>query len=133
MRPERCHDFVDRYFAARLKNDPAAVTPLFAPQARYVMVGAPGESPVVSTDLGAASFSDIAAGLAAAWRWRSVEIRALVAEGDKAAAHFGLVVDYTPTGERVNTELANFWTFRDGLCVELIEFVDTALVRRMTS
>lgn len=132
MRQEQGHDFVRRYFTARLKNDAALFVPLFAPAARYVMVGAASDSPVVSTDQGPADFAEIATALAGAWLWRSVDIRALVAEGDKAAVHFGLVVDYAPTGESVSTELANFWTLRNGLCTELIEFVDTALVRRLT-
>lgn len=133
MREGSVREFVGRYFEARLKNDPALVIPMFAPGARYVMAGAAGESPVVSTDQGPADYAEIARALAAAWRWRNVEVRSLVVEGEKAAVHFGLVVDYAPSGVKVNTELANFWTLRDGLCTELIEFVDTALVRRLTS
>jgi ketosteroid isomerase-like protein len=54
-------------------------------------------------------------------------------EGDRAAVHSRLVVRYKPTGETQTTDCLDLLKFQDGKIIELIEFADTALIRRMLS
>ena len=133
METSQSRNLVRSYYEDRVRNDPRSMLKYFAPGARYVMAGDPQSSPVISTDLGPLTFFDIAPAIVDAWRWRAVEIRSALAEGGRAAVWFSLEVEFAPTKEIVTTEVANFWEFRNGLCVELMEFVDTALVSRIAS
>lgn len=53
----------------------------------------------------------------------------ILVDGDRAAAQ--LDVDLTSsTGDRFSTTIAHFWTFKDGVPVHLVEYMDTGLVAR---
>ena len=52
-------------------------------------------------------------------------------EGDTALAHRAGTVTYKPTGETMQTEMMEKITFKDGLIVEYLQFIDTYHVAGM--
>ncbi|MBY0422643.1 MAG: nuclear transport factor 2 family protein [Parvularculaceae bacterium] len=123
--------FLDGYYRDRIANDAALLLRYVKAGMEYEMAGSPAESPVVATSLGSATVEDIARAMVAAWKWRRVDIRAMLIEDDRAAVHFRLQAEYAPKHEAVEMEVGNFWTFRDGVCAKLVEFADTALMKRL--
>lgn len=49
-----------------------------------------------------------------------------IVEGDRAAARVRIRYRHRTTGKILESELAHFWTMRDGRVAELVEFYDTA-------
>lgn len=131
MRRDAIKAFLDGYYADRVTNEEAALLRYVNPKMAYLMAGSPTDAPVVATGQGPASVEDIARAMVAAWKWRKVEIRSMLIEDEKAAVHFHLTVEYAPRRETVEMEVGNFWTFHDGRCASLVEFADTAMIRRL--
>ena len=115
---------VARIYETRLKNDPAAFAPLLAPHAAYNMMGEGAPPRVEGAALG--PFLDE---LIRSWRFEAVDLRSLSIDGNKAAAHVRIKATFMPTGDGLDTEALDLFTFDDsGLLVECLEFVDTATV-----
>lgn len=131
MKPDEIRRFLDGYYRDRTANDAALLLKYVNPKMEYEMAGSPAESPVMATGLGPASIEEIARAMVAAWKWRRADIRSSVIEGDYAAVHFRLQAEFAPKREIVEMEVGNFWTFRDGACAKLVEFADTALMKRL--
>ena len=55
----------------------------------------------------------------------------LIGDGERVAARNAIVYKNRHTGQVLETEVAHFWTFKDGKADELVEFFDTGLVARM--
>ncbi len=54
-------------------------------------------------------------------------------EGSKAAVHARANVTSTVTGETVDTDLADFFTFKDGRIAAFVQFCDTALAGKLAT
>ena len=52
----------------------------------------------------------------------------ILVDGDYAAAELQLELTSKTTGERFPARIAHFWSFKDGVPVHLIEYMDTALI-----
>lgn len=131
MRRDEVRAFLDGYYADRVANDAASVLKYVTPGMTYMMAGSLEDAPADATGRGPAAITDIVHAMVSAWKWRSVAIRMMLIDTDCAAVHFDLRVQYAPTGETVDMDVGNFWTFRDRACVSLVEFADTALIRRL--
>jgi ketosteroid isomerase-like protein len=131
MRRDEIKAFLEGYYADRLKNDEDELLKYVTTKMSYTMAGSDFEAPVVATGRGVATIEDIACAMVAAWKWRKVKIRSMLIDDDKAAVHFHLKVEYAPQRETVEMDVGNFWTFRDGVCASLVEFADTAMIRRL--
>jgi ketosteroid isomerase-like protein len=96
----------------------------FAPGFRWRMIGT---TPVSGTMIGVAGVDEQMAGFRRRLKRMTVVIDSLICEGDtvvKIAHSDGLTVD----GRPYRNELATVFRFTDGLVVEVIEFLDTALI-----
>ena len=56
----------------------------------------------------------------------------ILVDGDRAAAQLEVDVTSRATRQRFPTKIAHFWTFKDGIPVHLVEYMDTALVAQHT-
>lgn len=54
----------------------------------------------------------------------------ILVDGDRAAAQLEVDLTSSKSDRRFSTTIAHFWTFRDGIPVHLVEYMDTALVAR---
>ena len=52
----------------------------------------------------------------------------ILVDGDRAAAQLRLELTSRKTGDRFKARIAHFWTFKDGVPVHLVEYMDTALM-----
>lgn len=118
------------YFADRLSNAAAAIDPYFDDAAAYELVGSSTDGPLVASGPGM-TIRDITTLMTATWLFRRVDIHAMAVEGDVGAVHFSVIVEHAPTSEQINVQVADFWRFRNGLCVKLVELTDNLTLRRL--
>jgi ketosteroid isomerase-like protein len=52
----------------------------------------------------------------------------ILVDGDHAAAQLVLDLTSTKTRQRFPERIAHFWSFKDGVPVHLVEYMDTALI-----
>ena len=52
----------------------------------------------------------------------------ILVDGDHAAAQLQLELTSVKTRERFVARIAHFWSFKDGIPVHLVEYMDTALI-----
>ena len=62
------------------------------------------------------------------FEFHSYRATTILVDGDHAAAQLEVVVTSRTTSQRFPTKIAHFWSFKDGIPVHLIEYMDTALV-----
>ena len=52
----------------------------------------------------------------------------ILVDGDRAAAELQIEFTSRTTGQRFRARVAHFWSFKDGIPVSLVEYMDTALM-----
>jgi len=52
----------------------------------------------------------------------------ILVDGDNAAAELQVEITSLKTGQRFPARIAHFWSFKDGIPVHLIEYMDTAFI-----
>lgn len=121
---------LEAIYAARAANDAAGILTHFAPGACWHIAGQPdccgaaqahrGEAlrPALETMCGLFQVQDLRPGPA-------------IIDGDRAAVAIQARFTFTPTGETVETAMADIWTFRDGKVVEVAEYLDTARLAQL--
>ena len=58
--------------------------------------------------------------------WDSVDVHDIIVEGDRAAVFYTLTITHTPSGETIETDVADRVMFRDGRIASFMEHIDTA-------
>lgn len=118
-------------YAARLKNDPDELAEMFSHCTRFTLSGDPEISRVAGVAEGREAVAGLLAALIANWRWKDCRIDSILVDGDHAAVRYRLTLDALPSGQTVETDIADFIRFSDGRIVEFTQFVDTALAARI--
>jgi len=54
----------------------------------------------------------------------------ILVDGDRAAAQLQLDLTSSRTGRRFPATIAHFWSFKDGIPVHLVEYMDSAVMAR---
>ena len=128
MTRDETEAFIRGMCAARLEHDIAAMRPFFHDDLVYVIEGLGGDDPNAVTGRveGKEAFFDILVRMTDDWRWRGQTWRDVIVDGDKVAARYTLDMYFARLGHRWSTEVVNIITMKDGLIVELVEFIDTA-------
>jgi ketosteroid isomerase-like protein len=122
-------DTIDRFWAARQRNDAAAIQGFFAPGATFEMVGA--GSFADRETVGPAMAASAADRLVADFKLKNRKLLSAVVDGQKAAVINKLKISFRDNAP-VDSECCDFWEFdADGKAISLRQFVDTDLVRRM--
>ncbi len=62
------------------------------------------------------------------WEMQLYEVQRYVADGDEVAVLAEVAYRHRKTNRIVGSQLANFWSFRDGKAVSMIELFDTEAV-----
>ena len=117
-------------YDARQRSDKVAMAAFFAPGATYRMVGKShllGGMAVGPVDAVAAI-----GGLIDQFAFPELRHIDLLIDGHRAAVHLAVRAIATASGEEVDTELLDLWTFDDaGQVTDITEFADTAQVSAM--
>lgn len=122
-------DFIERAYRARIGDDRDALAALWAPGATYRMAGDPsliGEFPTGPDEAGR-----VVGQLIEQVRFdRAERLDAIVADG-RAAIRWRVAISVRG-GPVVTTEMCDLWTLdEDGRATELVQFIDTALLRQL--
>ena len=66
--------------------------------------------------------------LAGNFQFNAYHATNILVDGDRAAAELQLDVTSSRTGRRFSPTIAHFWSFKDGIPVRLVEYMDTAVM-----
>jgi len=132
MTGSQIQDLLREAYARRAANDADGLLELLGPGASYRVVGEAAHCRAVATHAGDAlkPAFDL---LCQTFKAGSFDVVSMCVDGDRAAVHLKIALTFTPTGAPVSSELAHFWTFRDGKVVEIVEFLDTAMVNALAA
>jgi ketosteroid isomerase-like protein len=67
------------------------------------------------------------------FEFHSYRATTILVDGDRAAAQLEVDVTSKTTRQRFPTKIAHFWSFKDGVPVHLVEYMDTAFVAKQSS
>ena len=68
------------------------------------------------------------ADIAENFEFHSYRPTSILVDGDHAAAQLELDLTSVKTRQRFPAKIAHFWSFKDGVPVHLVEYMDTALI-----
>jgi ketosteroid isomerase-like protein len=77
---------------------------------------------------GKAELAEQLGDIAANFEFNAYRPLKILVDGDSAAAQLQLDLTSVTTGHRFSARIAHFWTFRDGVPIHLVEYMDTALI-----
>ena len=73
------------------------------------------------------------ADIAANFQFNAYQATNILVDGNRAAAQLQLDLTSVATGRRFSATIAHFWSFEDGIPVQLVEYMDTALMARQST
>ena len=76
---------------------------------------------------------DELADIAANFQFNAYQATNILVDGNRAAAQLQLDLTSVATGRRFSATIAHFWSFEDGIPVQLVEYMDTALMARQST
>jgi ketosteroid isomerase-like protein len=124
---------IRKLYAARVAEDIGAIMPFAAPDVEFVLSGDPGASPVAGRLRGADALRPQLETLFAVFKFHSYDIVTLVVEGSNAAVRAKASLTSTVTGQTVDMEFGDFFTFKDGRVASFVQFCDTALAGKLAT
>lgn len=127
MSREDIKNAVKEVYAARLSNDLERVAALFALDSHFQLSGSAGASPIALCASNRESIVPVLAVLINTWKWIDQQILHLIIDGNQAAVHYKVSMEFRPTGHLIDTNICDLLAFRDGKLAQIIQFVDTAL------
>ena len=71
--------------------------------------------------------------IAANFQFNAYHATNILVDGNRAAAQLQLDLTSVATGRRFSATIAHFWSFKDGIPVHLVEYMDTALMARQST
>lgn len=120
-------------FEARRSNDADLLDRFFTDDATYGISGCAEHSPLCGSMQGREAYMGALRSLTETFSWDGVDIHDIVVEGDRAAVFYTLTITHTPTGETIDTVVADRVTFQDGRIASFIEHIDTARATALVS
>lgn len=120
---------IDKAYAARLDDDRDALAALWAPGASYRMAGDPALLGAFPT--GPDEAAKVVGQLIEEVRFEKAERLDAIVAGGRAAIRWRVDLSVRG-GPVVTTEICDLWTLdEDGRATDLVQFVDTALLKQM--
>ncbi len=122
---------IEHAYEARRMEDIEGLMGVFHPNGKFVLAGSKEHSASAGTAQGHQEFRTTLAGLVAAFQFLERDILSIVIEDERAAVHSRVKLRFVPKDKFATTDILDLWKFKDGKIVELVEFVDTALVNEL--
>jgi uncharacterized protein len=124
---------IRKFYAARVAGNVQEIVDGMAADVDFTLAGNSAASPVAGRLRGSDKLHPHITKLVQAFKFNTYEIVSLVVEGSKAVVHARANVTSTVTGETVDTDLADFFTFKDGRIAAFVQFCDTALAGKLAT
>lgn len=131
MDREAIKALIDRAYEARQTESIESIIAIFHPDAKFQLAGAREHTAAVGIAQGHGELRATLAQLVADFQFLQRDIISVLIDGERAAVYSRVKLRFVPKDRTVMTELLDLWKFEDGKIVELVEFVDTALVNEM--
>ena len=119
-------ELIKRAYAAFQRNDMQAVLDLFADDVDFRHPMSTAIWPWAGNRRGRAQVAEFFAGLVEVEEFEHIEARDFIAQGDKVVVLFFERFRVKATGRRVDNELVQVFTLREGKVVQLCVYEDTA-------
>jgi ketosteroid isomerase-like protein len=120
-------------YRRRVAADVAGVCDLFDPAAEFRFVAAPEAQAASFAASGQPALRPLMEQLIKTFQLRDFNLKAVLIDGSRVAAHWNARVRSTVNGQEVVTDVLDLMEVRDGKIASFIEFCDTAMVDRMTA
>ena len=118
-----------QFFEVRLKNDPEQLDQLFSSGGRIQFLGESKEGSFARSCDGDAERFNLIKETVQDWRFIEVEVLDSLANEGKAVTRQRVKAMHEPSGQTITTEVTDWFRFdQDGKIVEMLEFLDTALL-----
>jgi ketosteroid isomerase-like protein len=130
---EAMRALIEQAYAARGKGDIEGLMAAFHPDAVFALAGEKKTLAIAGAIEGHSNVRDAMTGFIASFEFISRDIVSFVVDGDRAAVHSRLKARFVPKDTTFTSDLVDMFKFRDGKVIELIEFIDTALVSEIIS
>jgi ketosteroid isomerase-like protein len=124
---------IGQAYAARKEGDIERLMSAFHPDAVFELAGSNALLSVAGTTRGHQDIRTAMAGFIAGFDFIHRDIVSITTDGERAAVHSRLTVKFVPGDKTFKSDLVDLFRFKDGKIVELLEFVDTALIKDVIS
>ena len=124
-------DLIKQIYADYERGDSDAVLKNFDNSFTFHFVADERYSKYSGAAVGKDGFLGRAAELQKDFAYLGFEQIDMITEGDRVAVRHKMRMKRRTTGVEFALEVADFWTVRDGKAVELVEFYDTALLKKL--
>jgi uncharacterized protein (TIGR02246 family) len=128
MDREAIKALLERAYEARRTEDIEGIIAVFDPDAKFTLVGSKEVTAVAGIAQGHRKLRIMLSGLIDHFQFVHRDILSILIDNDAAAVHSRVTLRFVPKDKTVTTELLDLWKIENGKIVELIEFVDTALI-----
>lgn len=118
-------------YAARQRGDVDGLMQHLAPEPVFHMAGAAHASPVAMRIEGTEPFRAAMQQMVTIFVMEDYDLHTILIDGDRAAVQWHARFRSTVTGDRLETELFNLVTFKDGRIVSFMQFCDTAAAAKL--
>jgi ketosteroid isomerase-like protein len=130
---QRIGDAIRDLYAARLSNDPATCLACFAAGATFRLAGSTPAGDPWKAAQGSAAIRSALEALTEAWTWSALESLAVLIDGREVATRYRVTATHAPSDTTIVTEVMDHIAFdEDARILDLVEFVDTAMVERLS-
>jgi ketosteroid isomerase-like protein len=124
---------INRAYDARGKGDIEGLMAAFHPNAVFELKGDKNTLQVAGAVQGHSNVRAALTGFIDAFEFVKREIIDIIVEDNRAAVHSRLKVRFIPKDIIFTSDVLDAFRFEDGKIIELVEFTDTALIKRVVS
>ncbi len=119
---------LEQAYEARRTENIEAIMAILHPEAKFEIAGAREHTAAVGQSQGHQEIRTAVAGLISNFQFVERDILNTLIDGELAVVHSRVKLRFVPKNRTVTTDIVDLWKFENGKVIELIEFVDTALV-----
>jgi ketosteroid isomerase-like protein len=117
-------------YAARQDGDLEGTLNVFHEHATFRIAGSSATCAAVARAMGA-DLRPALRKLINSYQWLSHTVLTMIIDNNCASVQWIAKLRHHPSGEVVETEAFDLWTFEGEKCVSLVEYIDTALAERL--
>jgi uncharacterized protein (TIGR02246 family) len=132
MDREEIKALVEKAYEARRTEDIEGMIAVFHQDGKFQLAGSQEAAAVAGIAQGHPELRKTLAELIADFQFVQRDIIGFLIDGDRAAVHSRVKLRFMPKDRTVTTDLLDLWKVENGKIVELVEFVDTALINDLT-
>jgi uncharacterized protein (TIGR02246 family) len=132
MDREAVKALIEKAYEARRTEDMEGMIAVFHQDGKFQLAGSQVATATARIAQGHRELRKTLAELIADFQFVERDIISSLIDGDRAAVHSRVKLRFIPKDRTVTTEVLDLWKVENRKIVELVEFVDTALISDLT-